>query len=190
MSEEKVLLVDDDDRPLRLMNKMAAHEQGLLHRAFSVYVFQTRGDQQYMLLQKRADTKYHFGGLWTNACCGHPLDGERPVDAGTRRLSYEMNIACELQPAGTFVYRAQSANALWEHEIDHVLIGTFAGPAPEPNAQEASGARWISLDELETELSTTPDRFTPWFAQGYAVVQAFDPALRPSRAARSTDRVA
>jgi isopentenyl-diphosphate delta-isomerase len=176
--DERVLLVDENDRPVRMMGKLAAHEQGLLHRAFSVYVFQSRGDRRYMLLQKRARAKYHFGGLWTNACCGHPLEGESPVIAGARRLAHEMNIACQLQAAGRFTYRARSANGLFEHEIDHVLLGTHEGDIPDPNPAEAEGARWIGLDALERELAAAPETFTPWFAQGYAVIRAFDPAVR------------
>ena len=175
-----VLLVDENDRPLRLMAKMAAHEQGLLHRAFSVFVFQQRSDGYYMLLQKRAQTKYHFGGLWTNATCGHPLEHETPAHAGANRLLQEMYIACSLRPAGSFIYRAQSANGLIEHEIDHVLVGTFAGELPAPNPEEAESARFVALGELESELRSAPDTFTPWFAQGYEVVKAFDPAIRPA----------
>jgi isopentenyl-diphosphate delta-isomerase len=177
---DKVQVVDAQDRPLRLMGKLAAHETGELHRAFSAYVFQVRGGRQHMLLQKRAATKYHFGGLWTNACCGHPLEGTPPAQAGRRRLREEMNIDCELRAIGSFIYRAQSANSLIEHELDHVLVGTFEGELPAPNPQEADGARWISLDELASELAATPERFTPWFAQGYAVVRAANPGLTTS----------
>jgi isopentenyl-diphosphate delta-isomerase type 1 len=172
-----VLLVDESDRPLRLMAKLAAHEQGLLHRAFSVFVFQQRSDGYAMLLQKRAQTKYHFGGLWTNATCGHPLEQETPQHAGESRLLEEMNIACPLRPAGSFTYRAQSSNGLIEHEIDHVLLGMFQGELPAPNPAEAESARFVALDQLAAELAAAPASFTPWFAQGYAVVCAFDPAI-------------
>jgi isopentenyl-diphosphate delta-isomerase len=172
-----VLLVDEDDRPLRLMAKMAAHEQGLLHRAFSVFVFQQRGDGYAMLLQKRARTKYHFGGLWTNATCGHPLEHETPQQAGQARLLEEMNISCALRPTGSFIYRAQSANGLIEHEVDHVLLGLFAGELPAPNPAEAESARFVTLPELNAELAAAPNTFTPWFAQGYEVVRNFDAAI-------------
>ena len=169
---DKVQLVDEQDRPLRLMGKLAAHESGVLHRAFSAYVFQIRSGRQHMLLQKRAKTKYHFGGLWTNACCGHPLEGTTPAQAGRRRLREEMNIDCELRAIGSFIYRAQSANSLIEHELDHVLVGTFVGELPAPNPLEADGSRWVDLDDLARELEEAPERFTPWFAQGYAVIQS------------------
>ena len=169
---DKVQLVDEQDRPLRLMGKLAAHESGVLHRAFSAYVFQIRGGRQHMLLQKRAQTKYHFGGLWTNACCGHPLEGTTPAQAGRRRLREEMNIDCELRAIGSFIYRAEAANSLIEHELDHVLVGNFEGELPAPNPLEADGARWIDLDDLARELAESPHMFTPWFPQGYAVIQS------------------
>jgi isopentenyl-diphosphate delta-isomerase len=130
-----------------------------------------------MLLQKRAATKYHFGGLWTNATCGHPLEGTTPAEAGQRRLREEMNIDCELRAVGKFIYRAQSANALIEHELDHVLVGMFAGELPAPNPVEADGARWISLAELDRELAETPEQFTPWFSKGYAVLRSAEARL-------------
>jgi isopentenyl-diphosphate delta-isomerase len=168
-----VLLVDEHDRPLRLMEKMAAHEQGLLHRAFSAYVFQSHDGVPRLLLQKRSIAKYHFGGLWTNTCCGHPLDNETPALAGERRLPEEMNFRCSLREVGTFIYRAQSANALIEHELDHVLIGTFEGVLPRPNPAEADDARWVSLAELDQELAREPQAFTPWFALGLAVARKY-----------------
>lgn len=174
---DSVQLVDEQDRPLGLAEKLAAHEAGVLHRAFSAYVFQLRGDRPVMLLQKRAVTKYHFGGLWSNACCGHPLEGTTPAAAGRRRLREEMNIDCELRGIGTFIYRAQASNALIEHELDHVLYGTFAGELPAPNPIEADAARWIELAELDKELAETPERFTPWFAQGYAVLRSAEAQL-------------
>lgn len=168
-----VLLVDEQDRPIRLMEKIAAHEEGLLHRAFSAFVFQTRNGVTHLLLQKRAQTKYHFGGLWTNTCCGHPLNDETPAQAGEKRLPEEMNFRCSLRPVGTFIYRAQAANSLIEHELDHVLIGEFEGEVPKPNPAEADDVRWISLDELERELAREPQKFTPWFAKGFAVARQY-----------------
>lgn len=175
--KDSVQLVDDQDRPLGLMAKLAAHEAGVLHRAFSAYVFRMHDGRLDMLLQKRATTKYHFGGLWTNATCGHPLEGTTPAEAGQRRLREEMNIDCELRAVGTFIYRAQSANALIEHELDHVLVGMFAGELPAPNPVEADAARWIGLQDLDRELAETPEQFTPWFAQGYAVLRAAEAKL-------------
>jgi len=177
-NKDCVLLVDTEDRPLGLMEKMEAHERGLLHRAFSVFIFRFTHGQPEILLQKRAKTKYHFGGLWTNACCGHPLDGETPVAAGMRRLPEEMNFRCDLQPTSSFIYRAQSENALFEHELDHVLLGYFEGEVPAPNPIEADGARWLRLDALDRELAATPQAFTPWFPLALAVARRFDPRLQ------------
>jgi len=183
-----VLVVDENDRPLHEMEKMEAHERGVLHRAFSAFVFQTRGGERNVLLQHRATSKYHFGGLWTNACCGHPLEAETPAEAGRRRLREEMNIDCELRAAGTFIYRAQAANALIEHELDHVLVGTYESLDPiQPDPAEADGSRWLPLPELERELAAHPQRFTPWFAQAYAIAKRFDAATQAS-ASRSGAR--
>lgn len=182
-AKDTVLLVDENDRPLGPMGKLEAHERGLLHRAFSAFIFRFRGAEPQMLLQKRAQTKYHFGGLWTNACCGHPLAGETPAEAGMRRLPEEMNFQCELRPTGSFIYRAQAANSLIEHEFDHVLLGYFQAELPAPNPEEADDVRWIGLGELDRELTQRPDDFTPWFAKAYAVVRTFDPRLA-SRAER------
>jgi isopentenyl-diphosphate delta-isomerase len=168
-----VLLVDEKDQPLRLMEKIAAHEQGLLHRAFSAYVFQPHNGVPHLLLQKRSVAKYHFGGLWTNTCCGHPLDNETAAQAGERRLPEEMNFRCSLRDVGTFIYRAQASNSLIEHELDHVLIGAFEGEIPKPNPAEADDARWASLAEVDQALAREPHTFTPWFALGLAVARKY-----------------
>lgn len=169
---QTVLLVDESDRPSGVMGKMEAHERGLLHRAFSVFVLRRADGRAQVLLQKRAQTKYHFGGLWTNACCGHPLEGETPAQAGERRLPQEMNFRCDLRPVGSFIYRAQSANGLIEHELDHVLVGFFEEEnLPQPDPAEADSARWIDVAELDRQLVSTPHEFTPWFARAYAIVK-------------------
>jgi isopentenyl-diphosphate delta-isomerase len=179
--QDNVLLVDERDHPQGLMAKIPAHEKGVLHRAFSAYVLRRRAGETFLLLQKRALTKYHFGGLWTNTCCGHPLEGETPAQAGMRRLPQEMNFQCELRAIGTFIYRAQSENGLIEHELDHVLVGTYDDEPPPPNPHEADAARWVSVDALEREITASPAQFTPWFAKGWAVVKAKEPALlRPN----------
>ena len=170
-SAEHVVLVDAEDRSLGTLPKLAAHEQGVLHRAFSVFVVRQEAGQSELLLQLRARGKYHFGGLWTNTCCGHPRVGETPVEAGARRLPEEMNFSCELTPIGSFVYRATADNGLTEHELDHVLLGRHQGEVPAPNADEAERARWVPFDELDRELHERPSAFTPWFAQGYAIVK-------------------
>ena len=122
MSEEKVVLVDKDDNEIGLMPKMEAHQKGILHRAFSVFLLNS--DNQ-ILLQKRSSNKYHSGGLWTNTCCSHPRDGENIINAGKRRLSEEMGINTDLIEAFKFTYKAKLENGLTEHEYDHVLIGKY-----------------------------------------------------------------
>ena len=169
--EEHVVLVDAQDRTLGVLEKLAAHERGVLHRAFSVFVVREQQGRTELLLQLRARGKYHFGGLWTNTCCGHPRRDESPVDAGERRLPEEMNFHCALSAVGWFVYRATSDNGLTEHELDHVLLGRHHGDVPAPNTDEAERARWVTLPELDRELGDRPDAFTPWFAQGYALVK-------------------
>ena len=171
-AQQRVVLVDAQDNPLREMEKIAAHSEGVLHRAFSVFVVRERAGEPELLLQLRAAGKYHFGGLWTNTCCGHPQLGETPVDAGLRRLPEEMNFTCPLRAIGSFIYRARSSNGLIEHELDHVLLGRWGGEPPAPNPAEADAARFIAFSSLDRELAAQPDRFTPWFAQGYALVKA------------------
>ncbi|MET0286762.1 MAG: isopentenyl-diphosphate Delta-isomerase [Polyangiales bacterium] len=171
--QDRVLLVDELDRALGVMDKLEAHEKGVLHRAFSAFVFREVDGQTQTLLQKRARAKYHFGGLWTNTCCGHPLEGETPAQAGMRRLPEEMNFTCSLRPTDSFIYRAQSENKLFEHELDHVLVGRFEAEAPPPNPDEADDARWISFDQLDHELATAPHEFTPWFPLAYAIARKY-----------------
>ena len=158
---ERVVLVEDDDSERGTEEKIAAHRNGgTLHRAFSVFVFDDRGRT---MLQRRAASKYHFGGLWTNTACGHPRPGETPAEAGRRRLAEEMGIDTELTPAGTFTYKAHDdASGLTEHELDHVLVAT-SGQAPTLNPAEADDWRWVTLDELDRELESSPESFTPWF---------------------------
>ncbi len=159
MDEEKVILVDTDDRPLGLMPKMEAHRRGLLHRAFSVFVFNSRGQ---LLLQQRAAGKYHSPGLWTNTVCSHQRQGESSVEAGRRRLHEEMGFTTELREIFSFVYRAEFDNGLIEHELDHVLIGRYDG-TPEPAPDEVGGYRWVYLSDLLEDLQKRPENYTAWF---------------------------
>jgi isopentenyl-diphosphate delta-isomerase len=157
---ETVVLVDADDREVGVAPKLDAHRAGALHRAFSVFVLNAAGE---VLLQRRADEKYHSGGLWTNTCCGHPRPGEPVAAAARRRLREEMGFDCALAPAGRFVYRADVGGGLTEHEFDHVFVGRHDAP-PVPDAAEASGWRWQSPASALAEAEAHPERFTPWFA--------------------------
>lgn len=154
-----VILVNEQDEPVGTMEKMEAHQKGLLHRAFSVFVVNSAGD---MLLQQRALGKYHCGGLWTNTCCSHQLPGEETLAASHRRLMEEMGFDCPLEEIFSFTYRARFDNGLTEHEYDHVLIGTYDG-AVMPDASEVQAHRFLSLHRIRTLLQEEPGSFTPWF---------------------------
>lgn len=158
MAIEKVVLVDEDDLEKGTMEKMEAHQKGVLHRAFSVFVFNEAGE---MMLQQRALHKYHSPGLWTNACCSHPRQGESVSQAAHRRLGEEMGFDCDLKKTFHFIYRAQVGDLI-EHELDHVLTGTFAG-LPKPNPEEVADWKWISISDLKDLLAKKPDDFTVWF---------------------------
>jgi len=162
--EEQVILVDHQDREIGTMDKIEAHRQGQLHRAFSVLIFNSRGE---LLLQKRADTKYHCGGMWTNACDGHPRPGETTVDAAHRRLREELGFDCPLEEIHRFTYRVELDHGLEEHEIDHVFVGRYDG-IPTPNPDEASEIRWIDWATLEQELRDAPDRYAAWSRIAFA----------------------
>ena len=158
---DHVILVDESDRPLGVEAKLAAHERGgKLHRAFSVFVFNRAGQ---MLVQRRAAGKYHFGGLWTNACCSHPRRDQPVVEAAAGRLRFEMGIDVPLTHLLTFTYRAHDpVSGLTEHEVDHVFTGRFDGE-PRPNPDEVMDWKWISPSDLETDVDAHPERYTPWF---------------------------
>lgn len=165
---ERVILVDRRDVPLGTRSKQEAHVDGLLHRAFSIFVFDAAGRT---LLQRRAITKYHSGGLWSNTCCSHPRPGESTARAAQRRLFEEMGFHCPLEVAFSFVYRADVGGGLMEHEYDHVFIGRFDGsPAPDP--AEVDDWRWIEPAALDREARERPDRFTFWFHIAWAELKA------------------
>ncbi|MFY8191123.1 MAG: isopentenyl-diphosphate Delta-isomerase [Bacteroidia bacterium] len=157
--QEMVILVDEHDNEIGLMEKQEAHVKALLHRAFSVMVFNDKGE---MLLQQRALSKYHSGGLWTNTCCSHPRQGETTEQAAHRRLQEEMGFDCELKLHQTFIYKAPFDNGLTEHELDHVFIGTY-NQDPQINPEEVNDFHWISLSELDQQLRNQPEKFTVWF---------------------------
>jgi isopentenyl-diphosphate delta-isomerase len=156
---EEVILVDARDTPVGTAEKMHAHREGLLHRAFSVFVFSADGR---MLLQRRAASKYHSGSLWTNSCCSHPRPGEALEDAAHRRLREEMGFDCPLRHAFSFQYHAELDAGLREHELDHVFLGEWDGH-PEPDPGEVEAWRYVEMAELRRELRDHPSRFTVWF---------------------------
>lgn len=156
---EQVILVNEKDEQIGLMEKMEAHRKALLHRAFSVFLF---NENDELLLQRRALSKYHSGGLWTNTCCSHQREGESSIEAGKRRLKEEMGIEAELNNAFEFIYRAELDNDLTEHELDHVLFGSFSGD-PAPNPEEVCEWRYTSLQNIQEEIEKEPQKFTEWF---------------------------
>lgn len=153
------MLVDEADNEVGTAEKLDAHRRGLLHRAFSVLIYNERGE---MLLQRRAAGKYHSPGLWSNACCGHPRPSEEVKIAARRRLREELGVDCDLAPSFTFLYKADVGGGLTEHEYDHVFTGRFTG-TPTPNADEVDAWRWIGPAAVEQELSRRSERYTPWF---------------------------
>ncbi len=155
----EVILVDQNDQEVGLMEKLEAHKKGLLHRAFSVLVFNDRNE---LLLQRRAFGKYHSEGLWTNTCCSHPAPGESVLEAAHRRLQEEMGFDCELCEGFSFIYRAELDNNLVEHELDHVVIG-FSDETPHLNTNEAIAFRWMSLNQTREEIRKYPEHYTYWF---------------------------
>ena len=160
-SPDHVILVDEHDRPVGSAPKLAAHEAGgRLHRAYSVFIFDSAGR---MLLQRRAAGKYHFGGLWTNACCSHPGAGRPMADAARARLRHEFGFDAPLEELFSFVYRAEdAASGLTEHEFDHVFVGRFDG-VPAPNPQEVDAWEWVDPRRLLDDVRDRPERYTPWF---------------------------
>lgn len=160
---EQLVLVSPDDHPIGVEEKMTVHRRGLLHRAFSIVLY---NHDDELLLQRRAHHKYHSGGLWSNACCGHPRPGEDIATAAARRLSEELDIACELIPAGVFRYKVSFPDGLTENEIDHVFLGRYEGGVT-PNPAEVDEYRWASADSIEASLRDTPEAFTHWFALAF-----------------------
>lgn len=164
----QVILVDQTDQPMGFMEKQEAHEKGLLHRAFSVFIF---NDQNQLLLQQRAFHKYHSGGLWTNTCCSHPAPQEITENACHRRLMEEMGFDTSLEFVTSFTYKADLDQGLTEHEFDHVYIGRF-NDTPNPNRDEVAGWKYIDLDELECDMENHPESYTVWFKIIYQQVKS------------------
>ncbi len=159
MIEEQVILVNENDEQIGLMPKLEAHEKALLHRAFSIFVF---NDKNELMLQQRAAHKYHSPKLWTNTCCSHQRDGETNIQAGIRRLQEEMGFVTPLEESISFIYKAPFDNGLTEHEYDHILIGKYNND-PNINPDEVSNWKWMSLDNVQTDIKTQPENYTEWF---------------------------
>ena len=157
--EENVILVDVLDNQLGLMPKMEAHEKAVLHRAFSVFIFNDKGE---LVLQQRAAHKYHSPLLWTNTCCSHQRDGESNIEAGKRRLIEEMGFKTNLKEIFSFVYKAPFDNGLTEHELDHVMIGNFNG-VPKINPDEVASFKWMTLEAVKKDIELQPNIYTAWF---------------------------
>jgi isopentenyl-diphosphate delta-isomerase len=166
MIREEVILVDPIDTPLGTMEKLEAHQKALLHRAFSVFIFDNAGR---MLLQRRAEDKYHSPGLWTNACCSHPRPGEDTEAAAVRRLREELGFTTPLTKLFSFTYRSEYENGLTEFEFDHVFVGHYDA-AIQPDPAEVSDHCYRSMEEIRAELDAEPARFTTWFHLAFPMV--------------------
>ena len=159
MTEEQVILVNEKDEQIGLMPKQEAHEKAVLHRAFSVFIF---NEQNKLMLQQRALHKYHSPGLWTNTCCSHQRDGESSLEAGKRRLQEEMGLTTNLKETTSFIYKAPFENGLTEYEYDHILVGNFNGN-PIINVEEVASWKWMSMEAVQKDIKNSPENYTAWF---------------------------
>ena len=157
--KEQVILVDEQDNPVGMMEKIEAHEKALLHRAFSVFIFNKKGE---LMLQQRAKEKYHSPLLWTNTCCSHQRMGETNLEAGKRRLQEEMGFSCDLEEVFSFIYKAPFDNGLTEHELDHVMVGKHEDN-PLINREEVEAFKWMPLNEVKEDIDNKPELYTEWF---------------------------
>lgn len=162
---ERIILVNPDDKKIGLIEKILAHQYGMLHRAFSVFIFRKKNKKIEVLLQQRSKIKYHGGGLWTNTCCSHPHPGERLIQAAKKRLKEEMGIEAALFPVGKFHYIAKLDHGMVENEMDHVFIGFDNSDHIPFNPVEVENYQWVNIKMLQKKLKTHPHRFTPWLAQ-------------------------
>jgi isopentenyl-diphosphate Delta-isomerase len=165
----QVILVNEKDQAIGSMDKLEVHQKGLLHRAFSIFIFNDKGE---MLIQQRALLKYHSGGLWTNACCSHPFPGEETGDAAHRRLKEEMGFDTKLSHVFSFSYHASFENGLTEHEFDHVFIGVYNGRI-EMNEAEVMNYEYVPSEILSSRLEANPTQFTAWFRIAFPKLQAY-----------------
>ena len=159
MKEENVILVDENDKEVGVMPKMEAHEKAVLHRAFSVFIMNNKGET---MLQQRAEHKYHSPLLWTNTCCSHQRLGETNIQAGKRRLQEEMGFVCELEEVFSFIYKAPFENGLTEYELDHVMIGSY-NDEPIINTEEVEAFKWMKLEDVKNDIKNNPANYTAWF---------------------------
>lgn len=172
-----VVLVDEDDRPMGTADKLRAHNEGWLHRALSVFVFDASGR---LLLQQRSSRKYHSGGLWSNTCCSHPYPEESPETAAQRRLHEEMGFSCDLTSVFHFTYRAPVGDGLTEHEYDHVFAGQVEEVTIRPDPEEVADWVWVPISTLRANIASTPSRYTVWFRRLFEPVVADTPYAAPS----------
>ena len=156
---QQVILVNENDVAIGMMDKMEAHQKGLLHRAFSIFIFNKKGQ---LLLQQRALTKYHSGGLWANACCGHPQTNLNMLDEASQRLQEEMGFTTPLINAFSFTYNTHFSNGLTEHEYDHVLIGKYDGVVM-PSEKEVKDYCFMSVNQINAALQLSPQKYCSWF---------------------------
>ena len=159
MIEEQVILVNEKDEQIGLMSKLEAHEKAVLHRAFSVFILNKKGE---LMLQQRAAHKYHSPLLWTNTCCSHQRDSESNIEAGKRRLFEEMGFVCELKEVLSFIYKATFDNGLTEHELDHVMVGEYE-ESPIINKVEVNDFKWMTLEAVRSDMEKQPEIYTEWF---------------------------
>lgn len=159
MNKEYVILVDEQDNDIGVMEKLLAHQDGLLHRAFSIFIFNEKGE---LLLQQRALSKYHSAGLWTNTCCSHPRPNETIKDAANRRLFEEMGMSCDLKIITNFIYKTPFENGLTEHELDYVLTG-ITNQNPHINKDEVENYKWMPIEDIKKDIISHPDLYTSWF---------------------------
>ncbi|MEE9451671.1 MAG: isopentenyl-diphosphate Delta-isomerase [Gammaproteobacteria bacterium] len=169
---EQIILVNEQNRAIGISNKLIAHQQGLLHRAFSIFILRHQAEDTEVLLQQRQTSKYHCGGLWTNTCCGHPSPGESILKAAEKRLQQEMGFTTTLKEVGNFIYKADLDNGLIEHELDHVFIGRTQLSDFNINPQEAMAFRWVKLSQLTALIKAKPEDYTPWLHQATEIVLA------------------
>lgn len=159
MNEDYVILVDKEDNPIGKMPKLEAHQKAILHRAFSVFILNSKNE---LMLQQRAFDKYHSPRLWTNTCCSHQKEGESNIEAGKRRLQEEMGFVTPLKETTSFIYKAAFDNGLTEHELDHILVGHY-NDNPNINPDEVADWKWMALEDVKADIASNSQNYTAWF---------------------------